>query len=94
MKPAASLPKPGVEAQPRPAGEREAKPYDADEVRAIWNATSALSPAWRALYRLGHIRGQRPGEISRVAQNEIKGSWWTIPSRTRKEQDAPSGVSH
>jgi integrase len=82
--PAAQLPKIGVEAQSRPDGERESKAYSADEVRAIWQVTETLDPAPRALYRLGLITGQRPGEISGLEWAEVEGAWWTIPGRRSK----------
>lgn len=82
--PAAHLPKPGVEAQARPDGEREAKPYDAEEIRAIWKSTENLDPAPRAIYRLGLITGQRPGEIGGMTWAEVDGAWWTIPGRRTK----------
>jgi integrase len=82
--PAAHLPKPGVEAQARPDGEREQKVYTADEIRAIWQATEHLNPALRAMYRLGFVTGQRPNEITGMTWAELDGSWWTIPGRRTK----------
>ncbi len=85
---AAQLPKPGVEISARPEAEREDKPYDEDESRAIWTATTALAPTPRALYRLGLITGQRPGEISGMTWDEIDGHWWTIPASRTKNRKA------
>jgi integrase len=82
--PAAHLPKPGVEAQSRPDGEREQKPYTSDEIRQLWTATEALDPAPRAIYRLGLLTGQRPSEISDLQWSEVHGAWWTIPGRGTK----------
>jgi integrase len=82
--PAAHLPKPGVEAQARPDGEREQKAYTADEIRSIWQATEKLSPALRATYRLGLLTGQRPNEITGMTWGEMDGAWWTIPGRRTK----------
>ena len=82
--PAARLPKPGVERAARPAGEVEPKPYDDDEIRVIWKATESLDAAPRALYRLGLVTGQRPGEVSDLEWREIDGAWWTIPGRRAK----------
>jgi integrase len=82
--PAARLPKPGVEAQSRPEGEREQKAYDAEEIRAIWTATEALDAAARAQIRLGLVTGQRPREISDMEWRELDGAWWTIPARRTK----------
>jgi integrase len=82
--PAVRLPKPGVERQSRPEGEQEQKAYTADEIRAIWRATEPLSPALRAVYRLGLVTGQRPTEISGMEWSEVDGSWWTIPSARTK----------
>ena len=82
--PAAHLPKPGVEIGSRPEGELEAKAYSADEVSAISQATEALSPSVRAIYRLGLITGQRPTEISGMEWAELDGHWWTIPGRRTK----------
>ena len=84
VNPAAHLPKPGVEAQSRPHADQESKAYDADEIRAIWTATEELDPAWRALYRLGLVTGQRPSEIGNMAWSEVEESWWTLPSRRTK----------
>lgn len=81
---AAKLPKPGVEIGARPEPDREVKPYDDDEIRAIWQATARQPGLVRALYRLGLITGQRPGEISDMAWAEIDGSWWTIPAERTK----------
>ncbi len=82
--PAARLPKPGTEAQSRPDGEQQPKPYTADEIRVLWQATAALDPAPRALYRLGLITGQRPSEISDMAWPEVDGAWWQVPGRRTK----------
>jgi integrase len=82
--PAAHLPKPGAEAQTRPAGEQEPRPYTTDEIRALWAATDAEAPPLRALYRLGLITGQRPGEIAGMEWGELHGAWWTIPGRRTK----------
>ena len=79
--PAARLPKAGAEAHARPA---ERKAYDADEIRAVWAATEDLSPAPRAIYRLGLLTGQRPSEISGLEWAEIDGAWWTLPGRRTK----------
>jgi integrase len=38
----------------------------------------------RALYRLGLITGQRPGEIGDMAWAELDGPWWTIPAERTK----------
>lgn len=82
--PATHLPKPGVERAARPEGDVESKPYNDDEIRAIWAATESLDAAPRAIYRLGLLTGQRPGEISDLEWREIDGSWWTIPARRAK----------
>jgi integrase len=82
--PAAHLSKPGVEAGSRPDGERQPKPYDADEVRAIWQATETMSAPLKALNRLGLLTGQRPTEIRDLEWQEIDQSWWSIPSRRTK----------
>jgi len=82
--PAAKLPKLGVEITARPEGDREIKPYDNDEIRAIWTATARQPAPVRALYRLGLITGQRPGEISDLAWIEVAGEWWTIPAERAK----------
>jgi integrase len=82
--PAAKLPKPGAEAQNRPAGEADPKPYTPDEIRALWQTTETLDPTPRALYRLGLVTGQRPSEISDLEWRELDGSWWTIPGRRTK----------
>lgn len=78
------LPKPGVEIAARPEAEREVKPYDDDEIAAIWKATARQPAPVRALYRLGLLTGQRPGEIGDLAWDEIDGSWWTIPAARAK----------
>jgi len=82
--PAVHLPKLGVEVGSRPEGEREPKAYSADDVRTIWQATEALDPAVRAIYRLGLLTGQRPTEISGMEWRELDGAWWTIPGRRTK----------
>jgi integrase len=94
--PAAHLPKPGVEAQARPDGEREQKAYTADEIRSIWQATEKLSPALRATYRLGLLTGQRPNEITGMTWGEMDGAWWTIPGRRTKRpmtMSSPAGAA-
>ena len=86
--PATHLPKPGVEAANRPEKDREAKPYTADEIRAIWQATEPLLASPKAILRLGLLTGQRPTEISDMAWSEVDGSWWTIPgSRTKNRRE-------
>jgi integrase len=81
---AAKLPKLGVEITARPEGDREIKPYDDDEITAIWTATARQPAPVRALYRLGLVTGQRPGEISDMAWAEITGDWWAIPPERAK----------
>jgi integrase len=81
---AAHLPKPGTEYASRPERDIEPKPYDADEIRALWTATEDLDAAPRTIYRLGLLTGQRPSEISDLAWSEIAGAWWTIPGRRAK----------
>lgn len=88
VNPAAQLPKPGVEIGARPEEDREVKPYDADEIRSIWAATETLAPAPRALYRLGLLTGQRPGEIGDMAWAEVEQPWWTIPAGRSKNRKA------
>lgn len=83
---AAQLPKPGVEVSARPETEQPDKPYDEDEIRAIWTATEDLPAAPKALYRLGLVTGQRPGEISGMTWDEIHGPWWTIPAARTKNR--------
>ena len=84
--PAVELPKPGAEASSRTGG--KPKPYSADEVRIIWDATDELDAPLRAIYRLGLITGQRPGEISGMQWTELDGAWWTIPGvRTKNGRD-------
>jgi integrase len=86
--PAQHLPKPGVERAARPEGETEPKPYDDDEVRALWASTEGLAAAPRAVYRLGLLTGQRPSEISDMQWRELDGPWWTIPgARTKNGRD-------
>jgi integrase len=82
--PAQHLPKPGIERGARPEGDVEPKPYDDDEIRAIWRATETLAAASRAAYRLGLLTGQRPSEISDMEWRELDGPWWTIPGRRAK----------
>lgn len=85
--PAARLPKPGVEASARPDGERPEKAYSDDEIRQLWTVTESLShPALRALYRLGLITGQRPGEILGMERDELAGEWWTVPAKRAKNK--------
>jgi integrase len=86
VNPAANLPKPGVEVGSRPATDREQKPYDADEIRTLWQATEPLAAPLRALFRLGLLTGQRPSEIAGMEWGELDGAWWTIPSRRTKNR--------
>lgn len=88
VNPATDLPKPGVEAHNRPEGEVAQKPYDDAEIRAIWKATEDLPAAVRAIYRLGLVTGQRPGEIAGMERAELAGEWWTIPARRSKNRKA------
>jgi integrase len=84
--PAVNLPKPGAEASSRT--DRDPKAYSADEVRTIWAATEDLAAPLRAIYRLGLLTGQRPGEISGMEWAEIDGAWWSIPgARTKNGRD-------
>jgi integrase len=83
---AAQLPKPGVEINARPEAEREDKPSDDDEIRAVWKATTTREPAPRALYRLGLLTGQRPGEVGGMRWDELDGHWWTIPAARTKNR--------
>jgi len=82
------LPKPGVEITARPDGDREIKPYTLDEITVIWAATARQPAPVRALYRLGLITGQRPGEIGDMAWSEMSGDWWTIPAARAKNNRA------
>jgi integrase len=81
--PAQHLVKPGVEASQRDPDAAE-KPYTADEIRAIWQATEPLGPTLQAVYRLGLLTGQRPSEILDLEWDEIDGAWWTIPTNRTK----------
>ena len=54
--------------------DRGTKAYSADEVQIIWSATEALPAPLRAIYRLGLLTGQRPGEISGVEWRELDGA--------------------
>ena len=69
---------------PRRRFDRDAKSYTPDEVRTLWSATENLPAPLRAIYRLGLLTGQRPGEISGLASDEIDGAWWTIPGARAK----------
>jgi integrase len=80
--PAMDLEKPGAEASDRT--DRESSAYSDDEVRTIWKATEELPAPLRAIYRLGLVTGQRPGEISDMEWEELDGSWWSIPGRRMK----------
>jgi integrase len=80
--PAAHLEKPGTEASERT--NREVPAYSHDEIRTIWTATEELPAPLRAIYRLGLVTGQRPGEISDMEWEELDGSWWSIPARRMK----------
>ena len=84
--PAWRLAKPGVEANKRPQAQREVKPYTADEIREIWQATDTLAAAPKASLRLGLLTGQRPTEILDAAWAELSGSWWTIPEDRTKNK--------
>lgn len=84
--PAVHLQKPGAEASDRT--DRETKAYSADEIRIIWVATTNMPAPLRAIYRLGLLTGQRPGEVSDMEWTEIDGAWWTIPgARTKNGRD-------
>jgi integrase len=80
--PAVHLRKPGAEASDRT--DREAKAYSADEVQTIWAATEDLAAPLRAIYRLGLLTGQRPGEITGMEWGEVDAAWWTIPGARTK----------
>lgn len=80
--PAVHLPKPGGEASSRT--DRPRKAYTDEEVVTIWAATDALPAPVRAIYRLGLLTGQRPGEIAGLRSDELDGAWWTIPGARTK----------
>jgi integrase len=80
--PAVHLPKPGAEASSRT--EKAKKAYDDDEIRVLWSATEDLAAPLRAIYRLGLVTGQRPGEITGMECGEVDGAWWTIPGARTK----------
>jgi len=84
--PAVQLPKPGAEASSRT--DRDPNPYSPDELRILWAATEDRPAPLSAIYRLGLLTGQRPGEISGLEWGELDGAWWTIPgARTKNGRD-------
>ena len=61
-----------------------------DEIVMFWERTSetgALSPCTRLALRFVLVTGQRPGEVCKMQQGEIKGDLWTMA-------DTKNGRSH
>lgn len=60
-----------------------------DEIRAFWAASALSSPAYRDVFRLILLTGQRPGECAGISSEEIdlaKGVWSLPASRTKNKR--------
>jgi integrase len=54
-----------------------------DEIRALWNATDALTP-FNALMRVLLLTGARRSEVSEMKRGELNGDLWTLPAARNK----------
>ena len=57
---------------------------DMDEVRLVWRASAALSPAYRALVRILLLTGQRRRSVAEMQRSQIRDGVWTIPRENMK----------
>jgi integrase len=77
---------------PRPTMEHARTRVLADaELRVFWNATEALAPRLRALWRIRLLTAKRPGEVlgMRWADVDLDAAWWTNPGSAEK-----NGIAH
>jgi integrase len=62
---------------------------DAEEIPRLWRALGELDPVLAGTYQLRLLTAQRGVEVSRLRWDQLRGSWWTIPSSVTK-----NGLSH
>jgi integrase len=67
-----------------PKGEARERTLSDDEVRDVLQAAELVGWPWGPLVRLLLLTGQRRGEVSGMAWEEINGAVWTIPGQRTK----------
>lgn len=61
-----------------------------DEIRAFWRASELVASAYRDVFRLILLTGQRPGECAGIRAEEVdfsKGVWTLPPARTKNKRE-------
>lgn len=70
-----------------PHGEEQRdRVLDSDELRAVWEATGTLTPAYRDYMRTLILTGQRSGEVRTMKWRDVDldGALWCIPAAANK----------
>jgi integrase len=77
-----------TESVPRIAPKADERHPDDDEVVRAWREItySASSLYVKRALKLVLVTAQRPGEVSQMHRDQIKGRWWTIPAEVAKNR--------
>jgi integrase len=77
-----------TESVPRIAPKADERHLDDDEIVQAWKELdrSAVSPHVKRAIKLVLVTAQRPGEVSQLHRDQIKGRWWTIPAEVAKNR--------
>jgi len=70
----------------RPSEAPRVRVLNDDELRSFWNGLEAVDvfPATCLALRMILLTGQRPGEVTGMTWEEVKGEWWNIPAERMK----------
>ncbi|GFO63171.1 tyrosine-type recombinase/integrase [Geomonas paludis] len=77
-----------TESVPRIAPKADERHLDDDEIVRAWNEIdrSAMSLQVKRAIKLVLVTAQRPGEVTQMHREQIKGRWWTIPAEVAKNR--------
>ena len=57
-----------------------------DELRNVWKAADATGYAFGDFVKVAILTGQRPGEVSGMRRDELRGDTWILPSERVKNK--------
>jgi integrase len=61
-----------------------------EELRKVWNAADAVGYAFGDFVKVAILTGQRPGEVSGMRRDELRGDSWMLPSERVKNKRSHS----
>ena len=61
-----------------------------DELRNVWKAADATGYAFGDFVKVAMLTGQRPGEVSGMRRDEVRGDTWILPSERVKNKKSHS----